>query len=92
MNVPIASALRMAVVLVLSAAFAAGCALAVTRLAVRTRFFSTQERVPDTWHGRPLHQADREVSDGIDPAPLAFVTFWVSFALAMSALDPLLVG
>lgn len=92
MGIPVASVLRMAVVFALSAAFAAGCALAVTRLAVRTRFFSVHERRPDTWHGRPLHQADREVYDGVSPAPLAFAAFWVAFALAMTALDALLVG
>ncbi|WP_415382103.1 hypothetical protein [Halosimplex sp. TS25] len=89
MVIPVAALLRMAVVLTVSAAFAVGCAVAVTRLAVRTRFFSMHERIPDTWHGRRVNHDDRE-DDGLNPAPLALVAFWVSFAIVMTALEGLL--
>ncbi|ELZ24407.1 hypothetical protein C475_12482 [Halosimplex carlsbadense 2-9-1] len=79
--------LRTAVVTVVSAAFAVGCAVAVVRLAVRTRFFSTDDRLPDTWHGRPIREADHEPQEGLNPFILAFLTFWVAFTVALTVLD-----
>ncbi|MFC7141778.1 hypothetical protein ACFQMA_18315 [Halosimplex aquaticum] len=91
MDLSVASILRMAVVFVVSAAFATGCAVAVTRLAVRTRFFSVHERIPDTWHGRRVNHDDRE-DNGLNPVFLALLAFWISFAVAMNTLDGLLGG
>ncbi|WP_135363155.1 hypothetical protein [Halosimplex halophilum] len=90
--VPLSTVLRTAVVAVASFAVAAGAAVAVTRLAVRTRFFAMHDRLPDSWHGRPLRQADREPRDGLNPFILAFLAFWVAFGLANVALDALLLG
>ncbi|WP_436910755.1 hypothetical protein [Halosimplex marinum] len=90
--VPLLTVLRTAVVAVASFAVAAGAAVAVVRLAVRTRFFAMQDRSPDSWHGRPPRQADREPRDGLSPFILAFLTFWVAFAVANLALDALLLG
>ncbi|QLH83880.1 hypothetical protein [Halosimplex pelagicum] len=90
--VPLSTVLRTAVVAAVSFAVAAGCAVAVTRLAVRTRFFAMDDRLPDTWHGRPLRQADREQRDGLNPFILAFAAFWIAFGVANVALDALLLG
>ncbi|WP_459194203.1 hypothetical protein [Halosimplex sp. J119] len=87
MLVSVPAVLRMAVVTAVSFALAAGSAVAVVRLVVRTRFFSVPERLPNTWHGRPLHRADSEPHDGLNPFLLGFVTFWVVFGVALIALD-----
>ncbi|QLH78930.1 hypothetical protein HZS55_17240 [Halosimplex rubrum] len=92
MTVPVTTLLRTAAVVAGSFAVAAGCAVAVTRLVVRTRFFAMPETRPDSWHGRPLRQADRERRDGLNPFLLALLTFWVAFGIANLALDALLLG
>lgn len=92
MNVSVGAVLGMAVVAILSTAVGAGSAYAATRLAVRTRFFAMHERFGDTWHGRPVRQADREFEDGLNPAPVAFVTFWIAFTLTLTALDGSFIG
>jgi len=92
MTVSVLPVLQKAVVAVRSTVAGAGSAVAVTRLAVRIRFFSLSERFGDTWHGRPVRQGDREFQDGLNPAPIAFVAFWVACTTTMDLLDSIIVG
>ena|GEM_PF-2379913 len=90
--VSIPTLLRMAAVTLGSFAAGALCAAAVTRLAVRTRYFARHDLALDSWHGRPPSQTDREHQEGLNPFILTFLAFWVVFTLVMGALDALVLG
>jgi hypothetical protein len=86
MELSVPAVLRDAVVWLLSFGFAVGCAAAVAHLATRTRYFSIPAWEPDTWHGRQRGRSTRSDRDGLNPFILAFVTFWIAFAIALVVL------
>ncbi|WP_123534656.1 hypothetical protein [Halosimplex salinum] len=67
-------------------------AIVAARLAARTRFFEERESAPETWHGRPPSQADRETYGGFNPFFVLVVAFFGSTLVYLAIIEVLFLG